>query len=319
MSSIRVVFMGTPSFAVPSLETLLNQPLQYDVVGVFTQPDKPQGRGQKTCFSPVKERALQASVPVFQPTSLRTPETYALLQQLQPQLIVVAAYGKILPLPVLNLPVYGCLNVHASLLPQYRGASPIAHAILHGDTHTGVAIMRMEEGLDTGPVYATQSVAIKPTDTTESLTHILAQLGALLLTQTLPNIVLGDAQPEPQPQQGASYAPLLHKNKGLIDFTQTAVEIERHIRAMFAWPMAFCHWKDLRFQVVQAAVSPHAAPLHAPPGSLLSPKTLLGGIEVVCGNQTVLEILKVKPAGKQTMLAAAWCQGHKLVLGEIFK
>jgi methionyl-tRNA formyltransferase len=316
MAPLRVVFMGTPLFAVPSLEILLNHPQIYQVVGVFTQPDKPQGRGQKSTSPPVKACAEKAGVPVWQPLSLRNPEAQAHVQGCTPDVVVVAAYGKILPPAVLAVPRYGCINVHASLLPRHRGASPIAHAILHGDTHTGVAIMHMEEGLDTGPVYSTTTVPIHKEDTTLSLTHTLAHAGALLLANTLPNIASGQLTPVPQPSEGATYAPLLRKQDGALCFDKTALQLEKHINAMNPWPTAFCFYRDQRIQILHAEVfSTSSEPSTLPQGHIAGKTSR--GVLVACPHNSLLELLTVKPAGKQQMSALDWYNGYHVKPGDI--
>ena len=235
----RIVFMGTPEFAVPSLEKMIGS---QEVIGVVTQPDKGVGRGRKQRPSPVKVAAQKAGIPVYQPKSLRSTESAAPLVSWAPDLIVVAAFGQILRPHILELPANGSLNVHASLLPRWRGASPIQHAILGGDTETGISLMKMDEGLDTGPVYAQEAITIYPSDTAETLHDRLAILGAESLMRNLPDILSGNLKPVAQDNSSATYAPMINKQDGQINWANTSRQIERHIRAMTPWPSAFTYW-----------------------------------------------------------------------------
>ncbi len=222
--SLRIVFMGSPDFALPSLSALVSAP-NYQVVGVITQPDRASGRGRELKPPPVKSLALDLNIPVMQPEKLRLPEPMEQLRAWAPDLIVVAAFGQILKKDVLEMPHYGCINVHASLLPRWRGAAPINAAILHGDEETGVTIMQMDVGLDTGPMLAKKSIRIKPDDTAGSVSQALSTLGADLLIETLPDYLAGNLTATPQPEDGSTYAPMLKKTDGLLDFTQPAVDL----------------------------------------------------------------------------------------------
>jgi methionyl-tRNA formyltransferase len=252
---IRTVFMGTPAFAVPSLRALLDNPA-YALVGVVTQPDREAGRGggsgRRRQMSPVKEAALAAGVPVLQPERLRRPEAFAQLAALAAEMIIVAAYGQILRPEVLALPRFGCLNVHASLLPRWRGAAPIAAAILAGDAVTGSTIMLMDEGMDTGPILAQAEEAIRPDDTAGSLGERLAQQGAGLLMRTLPAYLAGQLTPRPQPEVGVSLCRPLQKEHGQIDWQQPAALIERMVRAFDPWPGAFTTWEGQQLKIGRA-------------------------------------------------------------------
>jgi methionyl-tRNA formyltransferase len=236
MAGARIIYAGSPDFAVPALRALQDSPHQ--VVAVLTQPDKPAGRGRKLTACPVKTAAEQAGLRVLQPESLRESLLQAQLKALTADLFVVAAYGQLLPPEVLSIPRVACVNLHASLLPRWRGASPIQTAILNGDTHTGVSLMQMEAGLDTGPVYATVSTPIQADDTGGSMHDRLAGLGADLLMQHIDAVLEGRLLPEPQPDAGACHAPRIAKADGRIDWRQTAVEIDRQIRAFNPWPVA---------------------------------------------------------------------------------
>ena len=233
----RIVFMGTPEFAVPTLEALADA---HQVVGVVTQPDRQAGRGRELRPSPVKEVALERDLPLFQPRTLRTPEAVEQLKGWEPDVIVVAAFGQILRQDVLDLPPHGCLNVHASLLPRWRGAAPVAATILAGDEVTGVTIMKMDAGLDTGPVLERSApVKIEPDDTRAELKKRLAEVGADLLIRVLPAYLAGDLIPQPQPEAGVTYAEQLRKEDGRIDWQRSAAELDRQVRAFTPWPGVF--------------------------------------------------------------------------------
>ena len=245
----RVVFMGTPEFAVTSLQALH---AQYEVALVVTQPDRPAGRGRGLAESAVKVAARELGLPLFQPDSLRNPQALARLEEARPSVIVVAAYGEILRPDVLSLPPKGCVNVHASLLPRHRGAAPVAAAILAGDELTGVTIMLMDAGMDTGLILAQAEEPILPDDTTGTLTPRLARLGARLLVDTLPRWLYGELEPRPQDGSQATYAPLIRKEDGLIDWTQPAAFIERQVRAFDPWPSAYTYWQGRRLRITKA-------------------------------------------------------------------
>ena len=247
---IRCVFMGTPEFAVPSLAALLDA--GYHVVGVLTKKDQPAGRGQKLETSAVKQMAQALGLTIQQPSTLRTAEAQAALAYLAPDVIVVAAYGLILPPEVLDLPRFGCINVHGSVLPRWRGAAPIAAAILAGDVEAGVSIMRMDAGVDTGPTLSAAYLPIAADDTTGTLTPKLANLGADLLMRTLPRWLAGEITPVPQPEEGATYAPRIAKEDGLIDWSEPAALIERRVRAYQPWPTAYTRWNGLRLKILRA-------------------------------------------------------------------
>ena len=238
--------MGSPDFALPSLRSLANA---YDVVGVVTQPDRASGRGRRLKSPPVKIVAQELGIPIMQPEKLRTPEAMEQLRAWNPDLIVVAAFGQILRKDVLDLPRFGCLNVHASLLPRWRGAAPINAAILHGDEETGVTITKMDVGLDTGPMLARRSIRLTRDDTAGSVTGTLSHLGAELLIETLPDYLSGKITPTPQPQEGTTYAPMLKKEEGRLNFTRPAEELERRVRAFNPWPGAFMDFDEALLKV----------------------------------------------------------------------
>ncbi len=300
--SYRIVFMGSPEFALPSLRALTSA---YSVVGVVTQPDREAGRGRQPTPPPVKRLALELGLPLMQPERLRSPEAMSQLREWNPDLIVVVAYGQILKPEVLTLPPYGCLNVHASLLPRWRGAAPIPAAILAGDEQTGVTIMKMDEGLDTGPIVAQQAIPLQPDDTTASVSAALATLGANVLLQVLPDYLSGRITPVPQPAEGVTYAPMLKKEDGRLDFTRPAIELERRVRAMNPWPGAWFEWQGAPLRVWKASmVADHAS---GPAGTRI---LIQGRPAVVCG-EGILVLEEVQPPGKRPMDSKSFLAGGR--------
>ena len=305
----RIVFMGTPDFAVPSLQALARD---HQVVGVVTQPDRPAGRGRRLVAPPVKEAAGALGLEVIQPPTLRRPEAVERLVAWRPDLVVVAAFGQILRPEVLAIPPHGCLNVHASLLPRYRGAAPIPAAILAGDERTGVTIMRMDEGLDTGPMLAQADWPIRPDDTTGSLTADLARLGASLLVEALPGWLEGRIAPRPQDDSQATYCRTLQKEDGLLDWALTASHLDRQVRACDPWPGAYTAWAGQRLKILRARPLPgRPGPGGAGPGRVVD---LAPGTGVVTG-EGVLELLEVQLAGKSAMDVHAFAQGRRDFVG----
>jgi methionyl-tRNA formyltransferase len=299
--SIKIVFMGSPEFALPTLRALARH---YEVIGVITQPDRASGRGREQKAPPVKTLALELNIPLFQPEKLRAPEAMAQLREWDPELIVVAAFGQILKKDVLELPKYGCINVHASLLPRWRGAAPINAAILAGDEEIGVTIMKMDVGLDTGPMLSKRSIRHTPDLTTGAAIQALSQLGADLLIDTLPDYLSGKLIPQPQPQEGSTYAPMLKKEDGLLDFTHPAVELERRVRAMNPWPGAWFEWNGNVLKVGRAFVSEAKGP------SMGARFTFEGRPAVMTGDG-VLVLDEVQPAGKKMMPGKSFLAGTK--------
>jgi methionyl-tRNA formyltransferase len=304
--SARIIFMGTPDFAVPSLKALIEN--QYEVAAVVTQPDRPSGRGKRLTPPPVKVVAEATGLKVLQPERLKNEAVVAELAALRPDLIVVAAFGQILRQNVLDLPPYGCLNVHASLLPRWRGASPVTAAIRAGDTETGITLMKMDIGLDTGPMLTQRAIPIQPHHTGGTLTAELAELGARLLIETLPDWLAGRIQVQPQDSTLATLAPRLKKEEGEIDWDRTAVEIERQIRAFSPWPGTFtCHGSDqLKILVAEAAE------LEPPDSTYRAPGTLFKWqreVYVTTG-QGVIRLISVQPAGRKAMPAEAMLNGQ---------
>jgi len=249
----KLVFMGSPDFAVPILLSLYEN---YKVIGVFTQPDRKSGRGKNKSSPPIKSVAEELNLKIFQPRRLRDPENLMVLQELNPDLIIVAAYGQILKKNLLDLPEYGCINVHASLLPRWRGAAPIQAAILNGDKETGVTIMKMDEGVDTGDIYSQQVIEIRDKENSKSLSSRMSEIGAELLIGTLPKILNGKLEPEAQDNDEATYAKLLKKADGLLDLNQEAVTLERQVRAYNPWPGTFMHWRHNKLIIHETSVVP---------------------------------------------------------------
>ena len=296
----KIVFMGSPDFALPSLRALYEN---YSVVGVVTQPDRAAGRGRELKAPPVKTLALELGIPVSQPEKLRQPEAMEQLRAWSPDLIVVAAFGQILRQDVLDLPPFGCLNVHASLLPRWRGAAPINAAILHGDEETGITIMKMDAGLDTGPILSQRSVRIGPDETAGSLFETLSQLGADLLLDTLPAYLAGELEPRPQPEEGVTYAPMLKKEEGSLDFSRPAEELERKVRAFNPWPGTFFNWDGGMLKVHRASISP---------GKKRKGERLIhNGLPTVGTSDGLLVLEEVQPAGKRAMPGKAFLAGAR--------
>jgi len=308
---MRIVFMGTPEFSVPPLEYLIKS--EYQVVGVYTQPDKPTGRGRTLEQLPVKRVALQHGLELFQPVKLRNPDEVARLAALKPDLILVAAFGQILPQSVLDIPKFGCLNIHPSLLPEYRGATPIPAAILVGDKETGVTIMLMDAGMDTGPIISQIIVGIEPDDTTESLTTRLAQAGVRLLGEALPLWFEGSLKPQPQDGSKATYTKPVTKDDGTIDWQMSAVEISRRIRAFHPWPGCYTWWQGKLLKVLEAVA------LHKE-GSLTPGKVvdLASGQPAVVGVETgdgILGLLRIQLEGKRALTASEFLLGQRAFVG----
>ena len=300
--------MGTPEFAVPSLEALIDT---QTVVGVVTQPDRPAGRGRTVRPSPIKVAAEAAGLPIYQPPSLREREAAEPLHAWAPEVIVVAAFGQILRPHVLDLPPCGCLNVHASLLPRWRGASPIQHAILAGDEETGVSLMQMDAGLDTGPVYAQETVPIRPDETAQTLHDRLAELGAQMLRTHLDAILAGELAARPQDEEASTYAPMIKKEDGRIDWTASAVQLERHVRAMTPWPSAFTMWDGTRLKILAArAVEAGEVPA-GEPGQVTGDQESI----VVVAGEGGLQLLEVQLSGREAMAAAAFVRGRPEFIG----
>jgi methionyl-tRNA formyltransferase len=303
---LRVAFAGTPEFAVPALESLAAS--THQLIGVLTQPDRPAGRGRAILPGPVKARALALGVPLAQPARLNTMEEQRALREWAPDILVVVAYGLILPAAVLALPARGCLNIHASLLPRWRGAAPIQRAILAGDAMTGVSIMQLEAGLDTGPVFLQESVPIGSAMSSADLHRDLARLGAALLLRTLAQIEAGTARAQPQPTEGVSYAAKLSKSEAGINWQRSATEIARQVQAFNPWPVAQCRWQGEALRVWNAQALAGERPA-AEPGTVLG--LAEGRLEVACG-AGVLAIERLQASGRRVISASEFAHAHRL-------
>jgi methionyl-tRNA formyltransferase len=302
---MRIVFMGTPQFAVKSLEACLKLG---EVVAVVTQPDKPRGRGQEVSFSPVKELAVARGLPVLQPTKIRGTDFADVLRKLEADVAVVTAYGKILPQDVLDAPRRGCVNVHASLLPRFRGAAPIQWAIAAGDEKTGVCLMQMDAGMDTGGVIDRAELPIGPEDTSATLHDKLSELGGVVLERSLARYVAGELPVVPQPSEGVVMAPMIKKEDGKLDWHKSAAELERRLRAFTPWPGAFCTFEGALLKVAKAAVGAG----QGAPGTVLSASA--AGVEVACGEGSLV-LRSLQPEGKRAMTAQEFLASRKLTPG----
>ncbi len=309
---MRIIFMGTPEFAIPSLEHLVLN--QYQVVAVYTQPDKRVGRGRLLVSPPVKRVALTWKLPVEQPVSLRKPEIVKQLDEFHPDVIVVAAFGQILPQSVLDIPKYGCINIHPSLLPKFRGASPVAAAILAGDEFTGVSIMLMDQGLDTGPILARAQIPISVQDTTDSLTAKLSRIAAQLLGDVLVRWFRGELTPQSQNEAEVTYSGTISKEDGEIDWHLPAREIWRRVRAFYPWPGCYTRWQGKRFKIIEAVPLPGERSLEVGQVVALNKEGAVFGVNTGDG---VLGILKVQLEGKSAMSAAEFLRGQRQFVGTV--
>jgi methionyl-tRNA formyltransferase len=325
---LRLGFAGTPQFAIPALDALLRS--RHRVVGVFTQPDRPAGRGQSMHVSAVKQRATQQGLDVHQPTSFKTADAEALLRSLELDAFVVVAYGLILPPAVLAAPHFGCFNIHASLLPRWRGAAPIQRALLAGDATTGVTIMRMEAGLDTGPMLAAREVPIADGETAATLHDRLAALGAELIVETLDAVASGAAHERAQPASGVTYAEKINKAEALIDWRDDATSILRRVRAFNPWPIAETKLDGAQLRVWEAELTPAAPATSAAPAATAAPATSAApaataagaapgtvvaassaGVDVACG-RGALRMLRLQLAGRKPLAAQEFIKAQRL-------
>jgi methionyl-tRNA formyltransferase len=311
MAAMRIIFMGTPELASVSLKALIAWPA-LEVVGVVTQPDRPRGRDLKLSFSPVKEAALRANLPVFQPERAREESFIGELKTLQPELIAVAAYGQLLPKTILDLPRLGCLNVHTSLLPRYRGAAPIQWAIINGDSETGVTIMKMDPGMDTGHILTQEKTPIAPHDNAETLHDRLAKIGAELLLRTIPDYAAGKIIPQPQPLEGVSHAPKIKKQDGRIDWSLPAQAIANRIRGLVPWPGAFTWLPEESKPHLLKLWQAEAIEGSGDPGEVLAADKT--GIVVGCG-LGALRIRVLQREGGRPLSAEEFLAGHFVQAG----
>ena len=309
---MKVIFMGTPDFAVPVLQGLIDSK-EHEVVAVVTQPDKARGRSGKLTFTPVKQVALEHDIPVYTPKRIRDAESMQQICSIPCDVMVVVAFGQILPKEVLEYPKYGCINVHASLLPRWRGAAPMQWAILEGDRTTGITTMQMDVGLDTGDMLKKIEVEISPEETGESLHDKLAGLGSGLLLETLKDAKEGNLHPEKQNDEDSTYAKMLTKDLGRLDFSWDAVKLERYIRGLNSWPSAFCGFRGKSMKIWKAAVL-HENVAEAEPGQIVAVNK---NSFVVQTGSDCLEILEVQLAGKKRMDAGSFLRGVQVKEGEM--
>lgn len=309
---MRIIFMGSPQLSVPSLEQLLIN--EYEVAAVYTQPDRPAGRGRGLTASAVKEAALKWGLKVVQPESLRTAEALAQLEDLKPDIIVVCAFGQILPQELLDIPPYQCVNVHFSLLPKHRGAAPVAAAILAGDEFSGVSIQLVRKKLDTGPILAAAAIPISSIDNAVTLAEKLSLVGAHLLQEALSSWLRGEIKPRPQDENGASYFGQVKKGEGEIDWNKTAEEIWRRVRAYYPWPGCFTYWRGKQLKINEAIVLPGGGISEI--GRVVALPGEDGGIGITTGSG-VLGVLRLQYEGKRDMTAADFLRGQRDFIGTV--
>ena len=307
---MRILFMGTPDFAVVSLTALLEA--GHQVCGVFTQPDKPKNRGMKLQASPVKEFSISHNIPVFQPVKMKDGEAIGYIQDLNPELIVVAAYGRILPTDILDYPPLGCINVHSSLLPKYRGPAPINWAILNGEKITGVTIMHMAEELDAGDIILQRETPIAPDETAPELFDRLAKLGGTLLVEAVDLLARGEAPRIQQDTEKSTYAPMLSRELSPMDWSKHAQTLHNQVRGLLPWPCATAEFGGVRCKVFSADMIDATTNLE--PGTIVEAGK--SGIVMACGGGTLLRVRELQPDGKKRMAAADFLRGHPLMTGE---
>lgn len=310
---LRIVYFGTPAFAVPTLVKLLDS--RHPVVAVVSQPDRPRGRGHRVQATPTKEVASAKGVPVLQPERMKDPQFVSELTSMQPDLGVVAAYGRILPDQLLAVPRLGMINVHGSILPAYRGAAPVHRAVMAGDRETGVTIMRVVTELDAGPIFATRTRAIGPDETSVDVEHALADLGAGLLLEVVDRIADGSAVATPQDDARATFAPKLTKAEGRIDWSAPAGAVHNRVRGLQPWPLASTRIGETRVLIHRTAAAPGSS--DGPAGAVVSAGP--DGIAVACGNGTLLRILAIQPEGRRAMTAREFLAGHRIAPGTRFE
>ena len=321
---MRIVFMGTPDFSVAPLKALIGG--GHEIAAVVTQPDKPKGRGKTVQMTPVKEEALSRGIPVYQPVKVRDPQFVQVIKDLAPEVIVVVAFGQIIPQAILDVPAYGCVNIHASLLPKYRGAAPIQWAVIDGERESGITTMQMDAGLDTGAILEQERVMLAEDETGGSLFEKLSQTGSSLILSTLKKLEEGSIVPQPQPEEGSSYAGRLTKELGDIEWSRDAVSIERLIRGLNPWPSAYTMWKGKTVKLWAA----RALRQEAPDGSAVhtgeSEKAVCGQIVrcdrthlTVRTGDGLLDIRELQLEGKKRMDVEAFLRGCPMALGDVFE
>lgn len=312
--NLRLILMGSPEFAVPPLEHLILN--HYQVAAVYTQPDKPAGRGRSLVSTPVKRTAIAHKLPVIQSASLKDAEAVAQLAGFHPDIIVVAAFGQILPQPVLDLPRYGCINLHPSLLPRFRGASPVASAILAGDDFTGVSVMLMDKGLDTGPILARAQIPISALDTTGSLSAKLSLIAAQLLLEVLLCWLRGELTPQPQNEAQATYSAPISKEEGEINWHLPAIDIWRRVRAYYPWPGCYTIWRGKQLKLIEAVPLPGEGTVEI--GQVVAMEGAKAAFGVGTGSG-ILGVLQVQMEGKRAMSAADFLRGQRQLIGTVLK
>ena len=323
---LRIIYMGTPHFAVPALEALIAHkspgallPEGYEIVTVITRPDKPVGRGKEIIYSPVKQTALAHGIPVLQPGSLKRPENIAALAAYHADLYIVAAFGQILPQAVLDQPRFGTLNIHASLLPKYRGVSPISEAILQGDPETGVTIMLLDAGVDTGPILLSRAIPIADNETTGSLTEKLAILGAEALLEAIPLWVQGKIVPQPQDEQKASHTHMLHKEDGQISWDRPAAVLAREVRAYQPWPGAYTCWRGKLLKIISAHAEALEPAKDVPSGTVTLRKEAGHQLLAIVTGSGYLNVDRLQLEGKKAMSAEEFLHGYPQIVGEVLE
>jgi methionyl-tRNA formyltransferase len=321
---LRIIYMGTPHFAVPALEALIAKaapgvllPEGYELVTVITRPDKPAGRGKEIVYSPVKQTALAHNIPVWQPGSLKRPENIEGLAAYKADLYIVAAFGQILPQAVLDQPRYGTLNIHASLLPKYRGVSPISEAILQGDSETGVTIMLLDAGVDTGPILLSRAIPIAEDETTGSLTDKLAALGAEALVETIPLWVQGKITPQSQDEQKASHTHMLHKEDGEISWNRPAAVLAREVRAYNPWPSAYTYWHGRLLKLLSARAETLEPGAEVAPGTVSLRKEAGHQVLAIVTGSGLLDVDTLQLEGKKAMSAEEFVRGYPQIVGGV--
>ena len=323
---LRIIYMGTPPFAVPALEALIENAAPgkvleqgYEIVTVITRSDKPVGRGQEIIYSPVKQTALAHNIPVWQPGFLKKPDNIEALAKHSADLYIVAAFGQILPQAVLDQPRYGTLNIHASLLPKYRGVSPISEAILQGDSETGVTIMLLDAGVDTGPMLLKKSMPLSSDETTGTLTPKLAELGAQALIETLPRWIGGEITPEPQDLEKASHTHMLHKEDGHISWEQPAAVLARKVRAYNPWPAAYTSWRGKLLKILSAHAVPFELTEPIAPGTVKLREEVGHKMLAIMTGNGLLAVTQVQLEGKKAMSAEEFLRGYGQIVGEVLE
>ena len=311
----RIIYMGSPSFTIPVLNSLLSSP--DEVVAVYTHPDREIGRGRKQETPPIKKIANDIGIEVYQPNTMKDIEVVRQIKKLKPDLIVIAAYGQILPKEILDVPRRGCLNIHPSLLPKHRGPSPVIKTLLEGDKETGVSIMLLDEGMDTGPILAQEIYTIQESDTVETLTNKLFDTGAQLLTRIIPRYLGGAIVPRKQDDALATYSRKIRKEDGEIDWTNTAEEIGRQIRALSPWPGVHTYWKGQALKVIEAKAEPSIEDTQGSIGQVITGYGQDKGAIGVVTAQGVLQIITVQQQGRNKNSAAAFLRGHSGFVGSV--